>query len=215
LEANGCAVSGDPKSVILEHASKLPADLVVVGSHGASKMTQFLLGNVAAAVVRHAPCSVIVARHGGPVRKLLLATDGSTHAEAAARSIAGRAWPEGTEVRILGVVEFVLPTYQVLLEPPFVHSAEADSIRVQALKHAQDAVARSVEILRNTGLEITESVSVLMENPRDVILKEAEEWGADVIVVGSHGRRGMERFLLGSVSEAIATRAGCSAEVIR
>jgi nucleotide-binding universal stress UspA family protein len=51
--------------------------------------------------------------------------------------------------------------------------------------------------------------------PKELILQDADEWGADLIVCGSHGRRGLSRFLLGSVSEAIATHAKCSVEIIR
>jgi nucleotide-binding universal stress UspA family protein len=56
---------------------------------------------------------------------------------------------------------------------------------------------------------------VLLGGPRSVIIDEADKWGADLIVVGSHGHRGFERFLLGSVSEGVARHAHCSVEVIR
>jgi nucleotide-binding universal stress UspA family protein len=56
---------------------------------------------------------------------------------------------------------------------------------------------------------------VLSGNPKEVILDEAQKWGADLIVVGSHGRRGIKRFLLGSVSEAVAMNAHCSVVVVR
>jgi nucleotide-binding universal stress UspA family protein len=54
-----------------------------------------------------------------------------------------------------------------------------------------------------------------IREPRALILDTAEAWGADLIVVASHGRRGLDRFLMGSVSEAVATYARCSVEVIR
>jgi nucleotide-binding universal stress UspA family protein len=57
--------------------------------------------------------------------------------------------------------------------------------------------------------------AVLSGNTKDVILEEAQEWAADLIVVGSHGRRGFKRFLLGSVSEAVAMKAHCSVVVVR
>jgi nucleotide-binding universal stress UspA family protein len=55
----------------------------------------------------------------------------------------------------------------------------------------------------------------LLDGPKSIIMDEAEKWGADLIVVGSHGHRGIERFLLGSVSEGVALHAKCSVEVIR
>jgi len=57
--------------------------------------------------------------------------------------------------------------------------------------------------------------AVLKGSQRDRIVEESKAWGADLIVVGSHGRRGLTRYLLGSVSEAVAMHAHCSVEVIR
>jgi nucleotide-binding universal stress UspA family protein len=76
-------------------------------------------------------------------------------------------------------------------------------------------VAGAVEILSRTFSKISESISVLLDGPKAVILAEAEKTRADLIVVGSHGHHGIERFLLGSVSEGVALHAHCSVEVIR
>ena len=64
-------------------------------------------------------------------------------------------------------------------------------------------------------ISTSESISVLVESPKKIILDEAGQWGADLIFAGSHGRRGLDRFLLGSVSEAVALHAPCSVEVVR
>ena len=69
------------------------------------------------------------------------------------------------------------------------------------------------QVLTSAGLKAT--TVVLSGNPKEVILEEAKKWNADLIVVGSHGRRGFKRFLLGSVSEAIAINAHCSVVVVR
>jgi nucleotide-binding universal stress UspA family protein len=216
LDAEGVMLDGDPKRVILDRAAHAAADLVVVGSHG-SAATRFLLGNVAAAAVRYAPCSVEIVRapvHAG-ARKILLATDGSAASEAAARSIAARPWAAGTEVRVLSVVELVLPPMVALLKPPFIHSAQVEELRGEAMRRAEDAVASAWGIVAATCTNVSQSISVLLEGARKVILDEAAEWGADLIVLGSHGHRGVDRFLLGSVSETVAMHAHCSVEVIR
>jgi nucleotide-binding universal stress UspA family protein len=220
IKASGCVTSGDPKTVIVDRAEAIGADFVIVAAHGTSRLTRYLLGSVSAAVVRHAPCSVEVIRSRGGMRdsrpmRVLLATDGSEHSQAAALSVAQRPWPKDSEVRVLSVVEFVVPTYQALLEPPYIESEEADRAREEGMKHAQEAVAGAVEILRPARLDVSESISVLLKSPKEVILDEARQWGCDMILVGSHGRRGVERFLMGSVSEAVATHAECSVEVIR
>jgi nucleotide-binding universal stress UspA family protein len=221
----GIVESGDPKTVILDRAESTGADFVVVGSHSASTLTRFLMGNVATAVLRYAPCSVEVVRSGVRAqgssggKKVLLATDGSECSELAARSLADFVFPAGTEVRILSAVELVLPGARAFFEPPFVDSESMEALRAEAMQRAQDAIAAATKILSSTGastgLTVSESISVLVESPRTVILDEAARWGADLVVLGSHGRRGVGRFLLGSVSEAVALHAACSVAVIR
>jgi nucleotide-binding universal stress UspA family protein len=214
LDATGGVSEGDPKTVILDRAQSSAVDFVVVGSHGASVITRFLLGNVASTVLRYARCSVEIIR-GIRASKVLLATDGSDSSNLAARSIADRPWPAGTEVRVLNVVELTLPTTRALLEPPFADEALKESFREEAMKKSQAAVASARQILSGTGLEVSESISVLLTGPKSLILDEATDWGAGLIVLGSHGRQGVDRFLLGSVSEAVALHASCSVEVIR
>jgi len=214
IDASPLVLSGDPKAVIVERAAQTGADLVVVGPHGTAGLTQFLLGSVAKAVVRFSPCSVEVARAPREAAphpwKVLLATDGSEHSVKAARSVAARPWPSGTEVRILSVVELAVP----MLQPPYPSTAE-ETLRADAMKRAQDAIGAAEQMVTDAGLQASESVSILLDGPKAIILDEASRWGADCIVVGSHGRRGINRFLLGSVSEAIALHAACSVDVVR
>lgn len=87
--------------------------------------------------------------------------------------------------------------------------------RAQAMSHAEEAVAKAIEIVEPLGCKVSESISVLIDGPKNVILKEAEDWRSHLIVLGSHGRRGMERFIMGSVSDAVAMHATCSVEVVR
>ena len=223
VEATPRMLQGDARSVILDRAKEMQADLIFVGSNGASGLAKFFLGRVAASVVSHAPCSVETVRtHRNEtegklpgVRKILLATDGSEFSERAARSIAERPWLAGTEIEVLSVVELHLGATQALFEPPFVDSDQLESQRAQSMKRAEEAVAAAVEILSKAFPKVEESISVLLDGPKTVIINEAERWDADLIVVGSHGHRGIERFLLGSVSEGVALHAKCSVEVIR
>ena len=219
VDATPLMLQGDARSVILDRAQEAHADLVFVGSNGASGLAKLFLGRVAASVVSHAPCSTEIVRSDEGklpgVHKILLATDGSEFAERAARSVAERPWAAGTEIQVLSVVELALGSGQALFEPPYVDNAQLELQRAEAMKRAQSAVAKAVELLSKTFPKIAESISVLLNGPRNVIIEEADKWGADLIVVGSHGHRGVERFLLGSVSEGVALHAHCSVEVIR
>ena len=206
----GAALSGDPKTLILERAKSLVAGFIIVSAHGA----------ISSAVVRYAPCSVEIARARIRTQtpgnwKVLLATDGSEYSQRAAQSIAERPWASGTEFRVLSVVEFILPATRALFEPPFLDASFIETARAEAMKRSQEAIALARETLSSASLDASESISVLLDTPKAIILDEAVLWGADLIVLGSHGRHGVERFPLGSVSETVAAHAECSVEVIR
>lgn len=210
LDADVKVLQGDPKEVIVDRAAEIGADFVWLAAHRSAD-GKFLAGSTMSAVLRVSPSSVAIVRASeAPLAKVLLATDGSEYAEAAAQSIAARPWPVETEVKVLSVVELAVSLFQ----PPFPRSA-MEEIRATAMQHAQDAIGAASKILASSGVQLSEDVSVLVDSPKSIILDEAARWGADLIVVGSHGRRGVSRFLLGSVSENIAMHAGCSVEVIR
>jgi len=213
LETTAAVLIGDPKTVIVNEAGEWHADLVVIGAHSTHGVMQFLLGGVARAVARLATCSVeIVRRSPGPEPlKILLATDGSECSQAAAQSMAQRPWPAGTAFRILSVVEPSAP----LFRPPYFSPEIMEELRGKDMRRAQEAVSCAESILFGAGMEASSTVAVPAATPKELILSEAAEWGADLIVVGSHGRRGVNRFLLGSVSEAVALHANCSVEIIR
>ena len=80
-------------------------------------------------------------------------------------------------------------------------------------KHAEVFVAQTAEVLRSKGLKATTAVE--QGDPKSKIIDEAEKWKADLIVLGSHGRKALDRFLMGSVSGAVARHAPCSVEIVR
>lgn len=146
--------------------------------------------------------------------KILLAIDGSACSEAALNEVVRRPWPAGSELRIVSVVEFPHLTGSELWVMPksYVEQLEnAEADRVEAL------IRRAVARVRSDGdqsLDVTGEV-LRIGDPKLVILDDAEKWGADLIVLGSHGRKGWGRFWLGSVSLAVASHANCSVEIVR
>jgi nucleotide-binding universal stress UspA family protein len=145
--------------------------------------------------------------------KILLATDGSTCSEAAVNEVTRRPWPAGSEVRVFSVVELpFVPTPETWSLPESYYSGLEKARRDQA----RAAVVKAMEQIRagqSAPHEI--SASVVDGRAEEAILDEATAWGADLIVVGSHGLSGWRRFVLGSVSQAVAAHAPCSVEIVR
>jgi nucleotide-binding universal stress UspA family protein len=222
LQASAVVAQGDPKTTILDHAGKSGADLIIVGAHGMGAVDRFLLGSVSRALLRHASCSVQIVRPrpvpGSSGFKVLLAVDGSEGSRHAAEAMAARPWhtgSEGTEFRVLSVVELGMSALQAAFEIPALDSAHLQNQRAAAMERAEKAVDEARAILDAAGLRTSPAISVLVASPKEIILQEAAEWPADLVVLGSHGSGGFTRFLLGSTSEAVATHATCSVEVVR
>jgi nucleotide-binding universal stress UspA family protein len=144
--------------------------------------------------------------------KILLAVDGSTFSDAAVEEIASRPWPEGTEVDVLSVSE--QPVYP-MGEAAALPSSYYEEMEKIAQEQARAAVDKGVERLRSGARSLRVTDSVVAGHPVQEIVDRAERWGADLIVVGSHGYRGFRRLLLGSVSQAVASHAKCSVEIVR
>ena len=144
--------------------------------------------------------------------KILVAIDGSKHSEVAVDEVARRHCPAMSEVRIISVVE-----------PPFSYSGVGNDMqpfsameggaRERARAEVEAAAAKCRAHAESRQLRVTSDV--LAGSAKAVILEQAESFGADLIVVGSHGHGMLERFLLGSVSQSIALHAKCSVEIVR
>jgi nucleotide-binding universal stress UspA family protein len=221
--ASSEVIVGFPRRAICDYAKESHAELLMVGSHGHDAIGRFIIGSVAQAILRIAPCSVEIVRPGtnGPHSahplKILLATDGSDCSVGAIHSIAKRPWPEGSVVKIVSVEELLVFESQMAassLAAPYPASL-IEELAQAAHDRSSSAVQTAKEILFRAGLKAVSDSSAPIGEPRGVILDTADSWQADMIVLGSHGRRGMDRLLLGSVSEAVAVHAHCSVEVIR
>ncbi|MEO8049957.1 MAG: universal stress protein [Acidobacteriota bacterium] len=219
LTADGTVETGDPKTVILHHAVKGDADLILMGARGMSAVERFLLGGVSKAVLRFAPCSVALVREtaakGNASLKVLLAVDGSEGSRYATEALASRPWPGGTEIRVLSAVELGMSALQGAFEIPSLDAEHLESQRGAAMKRTEECIDSALKTLQAARLATSQSISVLMASPKEVILQEAAAWPADWIVLGSHGSSGLSRFLIGSTSETVATHAECSVEVVR
>lgn len=195
---------------------------MVVGSHGRSIPAKLLLGSVSTDLVHHAPCSVRVirgpAKTDGPIR-VLIATDGSDQAQVCVDAVARRSWPEGTEVRVVAIVQTLVPV------ATFAPALEAQTFATEAAYRViEESDERERIRLRSTADTDSERLEagglksdciVITGDPRMDINAEAERWGADSIFVGARGLGALDRLLLGSVSGAVVNHAHCTVEIVR
>jgi len=141
--------------------------------------------------------------------KILLAVDGSSPSQQAIEEVARRPWPPASTVRIISVARPYVPSAS-----EFVPAAlTPQEVMQQHEEEARHIAARAADYIGQGGLPV-EAVARLGD-PRTAIVDEARDWGADLIVVGSHGRTGLERLLLGSVAQSVAAHAPCSVELVR
>jgi nucleotide-binding universal stress UspA family protein len=137
--------------------------------------------------------------------KILVAIDDSKFSEAAIQAVIARHKLPGLEVRVLHAAE-----------PPTLLTAPEMAEYIPPRESAEEAkalVAKAAGVLGSAGVNVT--TGVVQGDPKSVILEDAKSWGPDLIVLGSHGRRGLKRFLVGSVSIAVLRHAHCSAEIVR
>lgn len=203
--------AGSPATVIIEKADEWGAELIVVGSHGRTALGQFFFGSVSQKALHEAHCSVRVARgrieEPDTPARLIVGVDGSKDSEAAVTAVAARRWPAGSEVRLVNATWATPQPSSQPVAGPITEWIIEEKAKVQ--KMIDEAVIK----LDAAGLKT--SVVVKEEEPKRLLIAEAESWGADCIFVGARGMGRLERFLIGSVSSAVAARAHCSVEVAR
>jgi nucleotide-binding universal stress UspA family protein len=214
------ALSGSPPHEILNLASRWEPDLIVVGSHGRTALGRFVLGSVSQKVLTEAQTSVRISREtigtGGSAVRVVVGVDGSDGAKSALRVVALRDWPPGSEVRVVVAEDPLVTNSAYRLIPP----VDEFIAEVNEAEHgmAEKLAAGAVKELSATlkGKSVTVSSVVVIGVPKQALVAHAEEFGADCIFTGATGLSNpIERFLVGSVSAAVAARASCSVEVVR
>lgn len=207
---------GSPAREILKKADDWDPDLIAVGSQGHSGLGRFLLGSVSQKVVNEAPCTVRVSRgtawkDGSPVR-MLVGLDGSPGSAAVIQAISTRMWPPASEVRLTTIVDPVTAHVGSPLHESLRQEISSSPESTPALvREAMEAATKKLQ-----AAELIVSSKVEEGDPKQLIIANAEEWGAECIFIGaSQGHGPLEQLLLGSVATAVVSRAHCSVEVVR
>ena len=198
---------------ILETATDLDVDLIVMGGHGRRGLRRLLLGSVAEEVVRTASCPVLTVREGGgdlrmPPRRIVVPLDLSQRGRPALETARRLAATE-TRIDLVHVVE--RPSVPLAYQPA----------REQAESYGFPRIAPRVEeaiaelAAQCAGPNVVSQIGVLEGRPADAIVDYAENSGADLIVLASHGFTGVDRLLIGSVAEQVVRSAGCPVLVLK
>ena len=196
---------GRPARVVLDAIKSAAADLVVVGCRGRGRMAELTLGSVSHRVLQHAPCStLIVKRPLKALRKVLLAVEGPDDAMRLREWLHTHPFTKPVDLSVISVAPIPYAG-----DPAVIPSIPLWSDN--AMKFAEGLAGNLAESLDGTHYRATHQV--FQGHPADVIGRESAH--ADLLVVGSHARKGVDRFLLGSVSHAVSHRAACSVLVVR
>ncbi len=219
VSVDGTVLHGRPASAILDRAREFGADLVIVGSRGHGQITSLLLGSVATEVADHAACPVLVARDA-TMRRIVLATDDSA-ASRAAEAIVAR-WPifVGSTVRVMSVAD-VTPPWKVAAPwtsaiAPSMHGQVIDAYiaELASAKEGHRLIAEAAATrLRAAGHRAEGEMRA--GDAAAEIIGAAEEIQADLIVIGSRGRSGLTRLLLGSVARNVLSGSAASVLITR
>lgn len=182
----------EPCQSIIDEALERNADMIIIGRRGRRGLMKVLMGDVAAKVVGHAPCKVLIVPRAARIecRNILVATDGSSHSMDAASEAIVIAKRCGSNIIALSSA----------------HSEEG-------LEEAKAHVNQVVEMARGEGIP-AEGLTPIGRS-HDVIVETAGGRGVDLIVMGTYGKTGLKKLLMGSSTEKVIGRANCGILVVK
>jgi len=185
----------DPAETILKVAKEKRSDIIVIGNRGTGEIEEFALGSVAEKVLRYAECTVLIVKRETAISKILVAIDGSKHAQKALEYAVQLALKHNASVTLINVTQTVYP---------YLKANAAKSIGELIVSKA----ARQVK-------ELKVDKRVEIGQPAKTILEVAKNENYDLIALGNRGLNPAERFLFGSVSDKVAGHAQCSVLIVK
>jgi nucleotide-binding universal stress UspA family protein len=194
-----------PAAFILDSAAAVKADLIAMGTHDHSRLTEMFAGSLSHRILLHATVpTLIVKGKARPVARILMAVESQNDSIRLCKWLTSHHFKNPVEVTVLSVVPSL-----AMVEPNLM--AGFKSWSEEQHRYAQQVVQDTVQALTGPHFNVTSDVR--SGDPVTTVCEAGKNY--DLVVVGSHGRKGLERFLLGSVSHGIVHRAGCSVLVIR
>lgn len=212
------AVSGPAAEAIVHYAEDNDADLVVLSSHGRTGGSRWVYGSVAEKVLHHAPCDVAIIRAQATLdmfqnRSILVPLDGSELAEQALGPTMALARGVGSDVILLRVVPSPEPIPQGLVQPGAPTDRQLQMVEQKEREEAEAYLQKIYGSLPTAHLFF--DVAVTSGYVADAIVDYATAHHVDLIVMSSHGRSGVSRWLYGSVAEKVLRGADCATLIVR
>jgi nucleotide-binding universal stress UspA family protein len=196
---------------IVDEAAKNKITMIVMGRRGRKGLNRLVMGSTTARVIGHAPCSVLVVPPAAKVefRSVVVATDGSKYSAAAVSEAIGIAKRNGSKLTAVAVVpaEMAMPT-----DADFA-ALQRDKLADQEMQSAEKNAKAVKEAAQKEG--VAAQAFVLSGKPADAIIECAKDANADLITVGSHGRTGLDKLLMGSVTERVIVLSPCAVLVVK
>ncbi len=204
-------IEGDVAGAIVDTALSEQVDLIVMSTHGYSGLTRWVLGSVTEKVLRSAPCPVLAVRAARHPQKVLITLDGSPLSDSAIEPGIAVAQSFNAAVTLLRVVP------RVSIDEKLDEHERGLSRRMQEdlIEEAQGYLhtACRSEAVARSGVAIKSEVRI--GSPAEIILEHIETYGTDLIVMATHGRTGLKRWVYGSVTAKVLRNVNCSMLVIR
>lgn len=189
-----CRRTDKPHEIIIEEANNRNADIIVMGRRGWTGLKRLLMGSVTANVIASSPCKVLIVPTGVVVKSevIMLATDGSKYSEAA-------------EAEVLSMARRCSHIQKFIVLSAASTKANLSEAKINVEKIQKDA--------HELGITIEPITAV--GKPHEVILRTAKEKNCDLLILGTYGRTGVKRLVMGSVSEKVVTHIDCAVLIVK
>jgi nucleotide-binding universal stress UspA family protein len=208
-------LQGSCDDAILEAAERWGAEMIVVGCSGHSKLENIFLGSVSRGLVERATCPVLVGRDVPENARgnILVAVEESSFSAAAIEWLMHQYWARNANIGLISVIDHAPVKF---VSDGSISQASRSILAWENLKYLTEyRLSMWSNLIRQFLPESTVYYGVLQGEPKDLLVRSAANWPAEVVVMGSHGRRGLSRLVLGSVSDHMAANAPCAVEIVR
>lgn len=200
---------GEPQDVIVNNASEMDADMIVMGTFGKNGLKRVLMGSVTSGVIGNAPCDVLVVKKAcsectGEYSSILLPFDDSEFSRNALKKTCLLAKLDGSTVTVL----YVVPLYEEM-----VNFFKTDSIRASMRNEAQKILAIAEGIASSQGVSI--NLEIAEGHPSEEIVAATERLNSELVVMGTYGWQGINKAIMGSTTERVLGNVSCPVLVIR